>query len=245
MRVVLFLVFLWPATVFADCVVLLHGLARSETSLLLMQDVLRARGYDTVVPGYPSTQARVETLVAQTLPGAIETCGAQTVHFVTHSMGGILVRYWLQDHRPVAMGRVVMLGPPNQGSQLVDRLDDWAVFGLLNGPAGAQLGTGENSLPKALPAVDYPVGVVAGTQSLNAFFSALIDGPDDGKVGVSETRVDGMTAHLELPVTHTFMMNNPHVIAQSIRFLETGQFDVNLTWGGALTDLIEGEDKLR
>lgn len=229
-----------PALARADCVILLHGLARTESSFIALEEVLEARGYDVVSPTYPSTRAPIETLVQMTLPPALAACGPQRVHFVTHSMGGILVRYAFRNGPPDNLGRVVMLGPPNQGSQLVDRLNDLAVFGWVNGPAGAQLGTGARSLPHNLPPVFYPVGVIAGSQSLNPFFSSMVDGPDDGKVGVAETRVAGMAAHLTLPVTHTFMMNNPTVMVQAIRFIETGRFDRTLLWSEVMDELISG-----
>ncbi|KIN70791.1 Lipase [Sulfitobacter noctilucae] len=220
------------------CVVLLHGLARTETSFALMEAALETEGYRIVRPGYPSTEEPVEKLTKQTVPAAVAACGTPKVDFVTHSMGGILLRQYVAEVGADRVGRAVMLGPPNQGSEVVDEMDDIAAFDWLNGPAGQQMATGAEGLPRQLPPVTFALGVIAGSQSLNPYFSSILPGPDDGKVSVASTKVAGMRDHLVLPVTHTFMMNNPQVIGETMAFLRDGKFDRSMTWFDGVLDSI-------
>ncbi|SDY66520.1 hypothetical protein SAMN05444004_102276 [Jannaschia faecimaris] len=217
-----------------DCVVLLHGLVRSDSSLLIMEEALLAQGYRVANSDYDSTADTVEGLTATALPPVIAQCAdAPNIHFVTHSLGGILLRQWMAHNTVPNLGRTVMLAPPNQGSEIVDTLGEIAAFEWINGPAGNELGT--KGLPPKLGPVWPGVGIIAGTRSLNPVWSTVLPGPDDGKVSVESTRVEGMDDHIAMGVTHTFMMNQPLVIAQVLTFLRTGRFDHDQT----LTEAVE------
>lgn len=210
----------------SECVVLLHGLVRSPHSMAKLENTLTAQGYSTVNIAYPSTKHPIEELAENTIPKALDLCPKDAkIHFVTHSLGGILVRQYLSKHTIENIGRVVMLGPPNKGSNIVNTIHWIPGYKFINGPAGVEIGADKNSVPNMLGSVNFELGVIAGTRTVNPFLSLMLDKPNDGKVSIESSKVEGMTDHIELPVTHTFMMNNKTVISHVVHFLKHGSFN--------------------
>jgi pimeloyl-ACP methyl ester carboxylesterase len=209
-----------------DCVVLLHGYLRGAGSMDELAEVIGQAGFTTVNSDYSSRADSLEALADTAVDAALKNCGPRDqVHFVTHSMGGILLRQYVATHPHQWLGRVVMLAPPNQGTTVVNRLLDIPGMAWVLGPAGS-LGQGAGYLPARLPAVDFELGIIAGTVALNPFLMFLVDNPDDGTVSVKATEVDGMCSHLVLPVSHSLMMYDDDVIAQTLAFLQTGRFSL-------------------
>jgi hypothetical protein len=209
-----------------ETVVLLHGLARSDKAMNKMARELRAEGYNVINHDYPSKSATIEKLTTQIfkiLEPQIKDI--ETVHFVTHSMGGIILRQHLEDHELPNLGRTVMLAPPSRGSEVTDKLGSIFLYQWINGPAGNQLGTGTNSHPLRLKAPEFELGIIAGDRSINPILSMLIPGPDDGKVALARVKPAAYTDYVQLHVTHPCMVWNPKVIAQTKHFLEHGKFN--------------------
>ena len=194
----------------------------------LMERALSEAGYKVLNVDYPSRSASVSESGEVVVGKAVEDCqraGAAKIHIVTHSLGGILVRSYLSQHTITNLGRVVMLSPPNQGSEVVDTLGSLRIFKLINGIAGSELGTGTNSTPNQVGPATFTVGIIAGDRSINWINSAMIRGSDDGKVSVEHTKLEGMTDHIVIHATHPFLMRNKTSIRQTIHFLRNGQFD--------------------
>jgi pimeloyl-ACP methyl ester carboxylesterase len=207
-------------------VILLHGLGRTRWSFWRLEQALRHDGYAVVNRTYPSRAHPIVALARDWLAPLIAAQGAAPrLHLVTHSMGGILLRCYLRDHPVPNLGRVVMLAPPNAGSELADRLKPTWLYRTINGPAGQELGT--EDLPRALgpwPAGQGELGIIAGDRSLNPLFSSWLPGPSDGKVTVASTRLAGMADFMVVPSSHTWLAWRGAVIRQIRLFLRSGRF---------------------
>ena len=213
----------------SDCVILLHGLARTSASMEKLASALTSEGFQVANTAYPSRDHTIEQLSKVAIESGLSACApGATVHFVTHSLGGILVRYYMENYTEnndlEGLGRVVMLAPPNQGSGVVDVLRDLPVFEFVNGLAGLQLGTDPDSIPSRLGAVEFELGVIAGSRSLNPILSQFLPNPDDGKVSVESTRVEGMADFITVSHSHPFIMQASDVIQQTIHFIRNGKF---------------------
>ena len=210
----------------AETVVLVHGLMRTSASMVLLRSRLEKAGFRVISFGYPSRSEPVDRLVER-LAAEVEACCAgrpEKVHFVTHSMGGIVVWRYLASARPENTGRVVMLSPPARGSEVIDAFSALPLLRSFLGPAGSSLGTGGSHVPATLGGVDFELGIIAGDRSLNPLGSWIIPGADDGKVAVERARVQGAADFLVLPATHTFIMNRRDVAEETVRFLKEGRF---------------------
>ena len=223
----------------ASCVILLHGLARSSASMNDMQKRLLADGYAVANVGYPSRSAPIEELSGPAVDAGLAECrekGANSIHFVTHSLGGILVRHYLKDRDIPGLGRTVMLAPPNQGSEAADVFRKVPGYRLLNGAAGQQIGTGDDSLPLQLGPVDFDVGIIAGDRTIDPITSLTLPNPDDGKVPVVRTKIEGMNDFLLVHRSHAFIMKSDDVIDQVRHYLVHGRFHHGEEEGEGLAD---------
>lgn len=217
-----------PTDTNKECVILLHGWGRSDKSMLIISMALQHAGYEVVNIDYPSNDKTIGELSEQAVGEGIRQCealNASKIHFVAYSLGGILVRHYFKNRTLDKLGRVVMLGTPNKGSEVIDHYRKMYLFRQLAGPAGLALGTSSADVPNTLGAVKFELGVIAGSMSINPFLSLLLPGDDDGKVSVDSTKVEGMKDHIKLPTTHPTMLMSPSVIKQILCFLRTGSFE--------------------
>lgn len=220
-----------------ETVVLLHGLGRSAANMLILEWRLEARGYRVCNVGYNTRAVRIEDAIEEVY-GEIVDCreGDGPLHFVTHSLGGLVMRGLLGSRSIERLGRAVMLAPPNGGSEIADRLGELGWLESVMGPLSTQLGTGVDDLPNQLPIPTIPFGVIAGDQWINPVGPLWLPAPHDGTVSVASTRLRGMQDHIVMPYTHTFIVTAGPVASQVDTFLRRGKFGLD-----AARASVEGE----
>jgi triacylglycerol lipase len=227
----LVVILMFSTLIFADSVdntkeyvILLHGLGRTAKSMSKIEFELKKSGYIVKNIGYPSRKHTIETLVEKYVRPVVKECsGAKSIHFVTHSLGGILMRYYLDKYPLQNLGKVVMLSPPNGGSEIVDKLGAFFLYKWWLGPAFQQLSTKPNSIPNKLQVPNFNLGIITGSKSTNPFFSYLIPGEDDGKVSIESAFIKGVPFK-KIHVTHTWIMKNNSVIKEIVYFLKFNSF---------------------
>lgn len=216
-----------PPALAGDCVILLHGLGRTSHSMVKLEKALQKGGYNVVNQSYPSQKKPVSELV-QVVEDGVNKCRAYSpkrIHFVTHSLGGILVRAYFQEKTIPEAGRVVMLAPPNHGSEIADAYGQKWWYRLSTGPAGQELGTGPGDISQNLAEIPMEVGVIAGTKSVDPWFASVMLKPHDGKVSVESAKLSEMRDFITVPYSHTFMANRKSVVNQVLMFLSEGRFN--------------------
>ncbi|WFU79689.1 alpha/beta fold hydrolase [Bradyrhizobium sp. CIAT3101] len=210
-----------------DGVVLLHGIGVGSWTLKRLERALQRRGFTTLNLDYASRKRPLEQLaedIHASIAAFAEQCGG-TIHFVAHSMGGLLARVYIFRHRPARLGRVVMLGTPNHGSEVADLVKDLSVYRAAFGPSGQQLTTIPDPVLAALPSPDYAVGIIAGCRTIAPIASAFVlPRPNDGRVSVASAKLDDMADHIVVKASHTRLPRHSVAIEQTIAFLHDGRF---------------------
>lgn len=218
--------FPWDRPRWHDCggppVVLLHGLWRGWRAMEPLARALHCEGFSTLNLPYPSTRLPIADLVAHVRLQVEKIAGGQPVHFVTHSLGGILVRALLAAKVPWTTGRIVMLAPPNSGSEIIDWSRAHPLLHRLLGPTGRALGS--DGVPGQLPALppEIHAAVIMGKRRTIPFFTKLLDPENDGIVSATKGRLDGLRAFTVIDADHTFMPMHPEAMRLSVRFLKSG-----------------------
>lgn len=228
----LFFIFVKNSMAAQDCVILLHGLGRTSFSMTSMASYLKKSNYIVINKYYPTTRKSIKALAEENVDSMVNECQKYKptkIHFVTHSLGGIVLRAYLHDNKIPNLGRIVMLAPPNHGSQLADIFHHNIIYQIFAGPAGQEITTKRSNVPNLLnKPVKYQVGVIAGNFNFSPFTRVIFHEENDGKVAVSSTHIAGMKDFIVLPVSHMFMMRNALVMQEVGFFLKKGTFNKEL-----------------
>ena len=208
-----------------ECVILLHGIMRSSTHMVGLARFLKGQGYRVINVDYPSTKLDLFSLsefVWKRIKEQVEE--EEIIHFIGYSMGGLVVRAIINRYKLNNLGRVVMIGTPNQGSQISDSLRSYKIYVRILGPAGQQLTTNQSEFQSVLGKLSYETGIIAGSINIYPLGWFLLEGKNDGRVTVENTKIDGMSDHVTVQVPHFYLPYSKTVQRLTLNFLRHGAF---------------------
>jgi hypothetical protein len=208
-----------------DYVIVLHGITRSSRHMKILANHIQNGGFEVINVNYPSTKYQIEELVEiinQEISSRV--IKNKKIHFVGYSMGALLIRALIHKYKYKNLGRVVQLAPPNHGSEIADWTKNLWIYKKIFGPSGQQLVTNQKMFEHIFGEVNYELGIIAGNATLDPIFSIIIPGPDDGRVGVEKTKLEGMKEHIVIKVSHSFFPYSKKVRKQTLHFLQYGSF---------------------
>ena len=208
-----------------ESVIVIHGFARRARSMDIIAAEIHKAGYEVRNVDYASLNQNITDIkedVFEKFNQYISENQNKKIHFVGHSLGGLLIRSYLGENKINNLGSVVLMGTPNKGTPLVNEYQDKWYFSWL-GPVVSELGVDTSDFLKTLQAPYYTVGVIAGNKPYTRFATSL-KGSNDGMLTVESAQLEGMRDFIVIDVNHASMKRNPRVIEQVIHFLKHSQF---------------------
>ncbi len=207
----------------SETVVLLHGIANVPLSMAYIKRGLEKEGYDVLNLGYQSTRSTVESAASELHTRVVSAVKGGKIHFVAHSLGNIVVRKMLAE--PFSrLGRMVMITPPNQGSELSERFKNLELYKWIFGPAGQQLSSDNPVFFNSLPVPPCQFGIIAGGKGNDRGFNPLLKGDNDGTISVETTRMESASDFIIIDSLHTMILFSRETLEQVISFLKSGKF---------------------
>lgn len=204
-------------------VIVIHGIVRSSKSFGKMRKRLESEGYRVFGFDYPSTRVGIPQS-AEFLQKAVRSLeGIEEIDFVVHSMGGLIVRAYLAREQDPRIRRMVMLGVPNNGARLADKLKKNPLYKLIYGPAGQQMVSDKDGFTRKLPIPRFDFAIIAGARGTLNGYNPLVPGDDDGTVSVSSARLPGAADFMTVKCLHSFLMSDADAIDATVRFLKSGR----------------------
>lgn len=210
-----------------DTVVLLHGILRTHHHMNRLASALRKDDYIVLNLDYPSRKKNIEDIVEHVFREIEEKASPdKPIHLVGFSLGALIIRGLIKQYPELSYGRLVLLAPPNEGSEVADYWKDSLLFQKVFGPAGQQLVTDQEEFKHLLidSLEDFEAGIIAGNRTVDPFSSGMLPGPNDGKVTIESTHLAGVQEHIVVSATHMFFPKNRTVIDNTRHFLATGKF---------------------